>query len=130
MSSSKTSEQDDDQQKDEAHSRGEQDTSRPVDSRVADLGGDSNPAKDHNLDKAAFDPEKQTEDIESKAAETQGPLAKENYSVFTTGQIKGIVVAGSFIGWFSPVSATLSRSARCDSMLIVSRCPDRSISQR
>jgi hypothetical protein len=114
MSSSKTSEQDDDLQQDESHSRWEQDPSNPVNSGVADLGGDNSPAKEHDLDEAGCDPEKQTEDVESKAAELQSPLAKENYSVFTTGQIKGIVVAGSFIGWFSPVSSPLSWLAKCD----------------
>ena len=31
-------------------------------------------------------------------------VASEDYSVFTVGQKRSIILAGSFVGWFSPVS--------------------------
>jgi hypothetical protein len=114
MSSSNAFQKDEDLQKDADNLRGERAAPGPVDSNLAELDDGSNPAKERDLNGAECDAEKQTEDVESKAAETQGPLAKENYSIFTTGQIKGIVVAGSFIGWFSPVSSASSPSSRND----------------
>ena len=57
------------------------------------------------------------EDVEASAeqpSQHDDVLAKEDYSVFTVPQKRAIVLAGSFIGWFSPVRhqhhMTLSRS--------------------
>jgi len=43
------------------------------------------------------------EDIEASTAEPAAVLASEDYSVFTVPQKRAIVLAGSFLGLFSPV---------------------------
>lgn len=49
-------------------------------------------------------------DVESAvgSSPTQDDLvAKEDYSVFTVPQKRAIVLAGSFIGWFSPMTGAI-----------------------
>ena len=47
--------------------------------------------------------EKDIEVSDQPDLQTTGILAKEDYSIFTVPQKRAIILAGSFIGWFSPV---------------------------
>lgn len=40
-------------------------------------------------------------------AQQANPVASEDYSVFTVNQKRSIILAGSFIGWFSPMSGSI-----------------------
>ena len=47
--------------------------------------------------------EKDIEASNDPASQRPDIVASEDYSVFTVGQKRSIVLAGSFIAWFSPV---------------------------
>ncbi|KAF2213501.1 hypothetical protein CERZMDRAFT_66981 [Cercospora zeae-maydis SCOH1-5] len=44
---------------------------------------------------------------EQAREESAGPIAKEDYSTFTVGQKRAIILAGSFAGWFSPMTGSI-----------------------
>ena len=68
----------------------------------------------HNIT-SRDDHEQQTEPSHEKNSEVTAEqpgvssdlVAKEDYSVFTVPQKRAIVVAGSFIGWFSPMTGAI-----------------------
>jgi len=53
-------------------------------------------------------PEQQPEEKDAeKAADPSGLVASEDFSVFTVPQKRAIVLAGSFISWFSPMTGSI-----------------------
>lgn len=73
--------------------------------------GNSPQKDDFETEPSAIEKETElTDTAEDKDVEAAAPalLASENYSVFTVPQKRAIVVAGSFLGLFSPVSLSSS----------------------
>jgi MFS family permease len=48
-----------------------------------------------------------TDEPKVEQPDRSGVLAKENYSVFTVGQKRAIIFAGSFAAWFSPMTGSI-----------------------
>ena len=53
------------------------------------------------------DPDKEIEATTEQPVEADSRIEKEDYSVFTVPQKRAIILSGSFISWFSPVSQTV-----------------------
>lgn len=92
-----------------SQSKDEMDDDSPVSQHASEIGVD-----ERSKDKLESDRIKKDEDYvlgekdveAAQPAETQhgNAIAGEDYSVFTTHQKRSIIVAGSFLAWFSPVS--------------------------
>ena len=57
-------------------------------------------------DKQRDDPA-ETTTTDKSDVEKLDPVSKEDYSVFTVGQKRAIILAGSFAGWFSPMTGSI-----------------------
>lgn len=66
------------------------------------------------------------QDVEAGPADQRADvLAKENYSVFTVPQKRAIILVGSFVGWFSPMSGSIYYPALNEaSILFIPLLPD------
>ena len=62
-------------------------------------------SKTHNAQESQE--EKDLEAVDQPSNDDAHLVASEDYSVFTVGQKRSIILAGSFIGWFSPMSGSI-----------------------
>ena len=77
----------------------------PISQQTVDQDPEKGRSAQLDIEKA--DEERATSDVEEQDDPTPphaNVIAGEDYSVFTVPQKRSIIVAGSFLAWFSPVS--------------------------
>lgn len=82
-------------------SEGESPASEPAGEKHQE-NGTTNDVGIHDATKEQH--EQDIENQDQSGVQNPNTIAGEDYSVFTTPQKRSIIVAGSFLAWFSPVS--------------------------
>ena len=78
-----------------------------TDSTAKDIGAQQEPRHD---DEKHDDKDPDEPDVEASRqlpTDHSNAVASEDFSVFTIPQKRAIIVAGSFIGWFSPMTGSI-----------------------
>ena len=68
---------------------------------------DKNTSVGHEVPRNDAGNEKNVDDSAEPTSERPNIVANEDYSLFTIPQRRAIILAGSFIGWFSPMSGSI-----------------------
>lgn len=80
------------------------DDDSPASQHASEIGADEKSEDKIEPDRIKKDDEKDVEAAQPAETEHGDAIAGEDYSVFTVNQKRSIIVAGSFLAWFSPVS--------------------------
>ena len=79
----------------------------PADSTTHDVEADAAEQLDKDELRSDRALEEDIEPATEPPTERQDLVASEDFSVFTVPQKRAIILAGSFIGWFSPMSGSI-----------------------